>query len=70
MAVCSTVACTMRDGDCDILAKGSNPYSVEETPEGDVRGIFGFAVLLHGYLQGRISPCRCEICAICRLPKS
>ena len=45
--MCSTVACTMRDGDCDILAKGSNPYSVEEALEGDVRGVSGVIVLLH-----------------------
>ena len=49
MAVCSTVACTMCDGDCDIFAKGSNPYSVEETPEGDVCGVSGVIVLLHCY---------------------
>ena len=47
--MCSTVVGTMCDGDCDILAKGSNPYSVEETPEGDVRGVSCFAVLLHRY---------------------
>ena len=47
--MCSTVACAMRDGDCDILAKGSNPYSVEETPEGDVCGVSGVIVLLHSY---------------------
>ena len=70
MAVRSAIACAMRDGNSDILEKGSNTYSVEETPEGDVRGVSGFAVLLHCYLQGRISPCRCEIRAICWLPKS
>ena len=37
----------MRDGYCDILAKGSNSYSVEETSEGDVRGVSGFAFLLN-----------------------
>ena len=47
--MCSTVACAMRDGDCDILAKGSNPYSVEEALEGDVRGVSCFAVLFHRY---------------------
>ena len=49
MAVCSAIACTMRDGDSDIHAKGSNPYSVEETPEGDVCGVSGVIVLLHRY---------------------
>ena len=49
MAVCSAFVGAMRDGDCDILAKGSNPYSVEETPEGDVRGVSGSIVLLHSY---------------------
>ena len=44
------VAGAMRDGDCDILTKGSNPYSVEETVEGDVRGVSGVAVLLNHYL--------------------
>ena len=49
MAVCGAVVGTMCDGDCDILAEGSNPYSVEETPEGDVRGVSGSIVLLHSY---------------------
>ena len=49
MAMCSTIVGTMRDGDCDILAKGSNPYSVEETPEGDVCGVSCVIVLLHRY---------------------
>ena len=39
----------MRYGYCDILAKGSNPYSVEETVEGYVRGVSGVAVLLYRY---------------------
>lgn len=59
--MCSTVACAMRDGDCDIFAKGSNPYSVEEAPEGDVRGVSCFAVLLHGDLQGGDARGRSEI---------
>ena len=37
----------MRDGDSDILTKGSYPYSVEETVEGYVRGVSGVVVLLH-----------------------
>ena len=49
MAVCSTVVGTMRDGDCDIFAKGSNSYSIEETPEGYVCGVSGSIVLLHSY---------------------
>lgn len=56
--MCSTVACAMRDGDCDILAKGSNPYSIEETPEGDVCGVSCVIVLLHGDLQGGDTTCR------------
>lgn len=47
--MCGAVVGTMRDGDCDILAKGSNPYSTEETPEGDVCGVSGVIVLLHSY---------------------
>ena len=47
--MCSTVACAMCDGDCDILAKGSNPYSTEEALEGDVRGVSCVIVLLHSY---------------------
>ena len=47
--MCSTVACTMRNGDCDILAKGSNPYSTEEALEGDVCGVSCVIVLLHRY---------------------
>ena len=47
--MCSTIVGTMRDGDCDILAKGSHPYSVEETPEGNVRGVSCVIVLLHRY---------------------
>ena len=45
--MCSMFASVMRDGYCDILAKGSNPHSVEETSEGDVRGVSGFAFLLY-----------------------
>lgn len=40
-------ACVMRDGYCDIFTKRSNPHSVEETSEGDVRGVSGFAFLLN-----------------------
>ena len=47
--MCSTVVGAMRDGDCDILAKGSNPYSVEEALEGDVCGVSCVIVLLHSY---------------------
>ena len=49
MAVCGTVVGTMCDGDCDILTKGSNSYSIEETPEGYVCGVSGVIVLLHRY---------------------
>lgn len=49
VVICNAVAVAMRDGYRDILAKGSNPYSVEEAPEGDVRGVSGFIVLLHRY---------------------
>ena len=49
MAVCGAVVGAMCDGDCDILAKGSNPYSVEATVEGDVCGVSAVIVLLHGY---------------------
>lgn len=45
MAVCSTIACAMRNGYWDIFAKGSNPNLVEETLEGDVRGVSVFVVL-------------------------
>ena len=44
------VASAMRDGDSDILTKRSDPYSVEKTVEGDVRGVSGVAVLLNHYL--------------------
>ena len=47
MVVRSAVASAMRYGYRDILAKGSNPYSVEEAVEGDVRGVSGVIVLLH-----------------------
>ena len=50
MAVCGAVTGAMRDGYCDILAKGSYPHSVEETSKGYVRGVSGFVVLLHGDL--------------------
>ena len=49
MVMCSAVVGAMRYGNRDILAKGSNPHSVEETVEGDVRGVSGVAVLLHRY---------------------
>ena len=62
--MCSTVACTMRDGDCDIFAKGSNPYSVEETPEGDVCGVSCFAVLFYRNLKRRDNTDKCEVCVI------
>ena len=45
--MCSAVASTMRYGYRDILAKGSNPYSVEKTVEGDVRGVSGVIGLLY-----------------------
>ena len=45
--MCGAVVGTMCDGDCDILAKGSNPYSIEETPEGDVCGVSCTAVLFN-----------------------
>lgn len=45
--MCRIVASVMRDGYCDILAKGSNSHSVEETSEGDVRGVSGFAFLFY-----------------------
>ena len=45
----SVVAGVMRDGYYDILAKASNPYSVDETLEGYVRGVSGVIVLLHRY---------------------
>ena len=59
--MCGAVTGAMRDGYCDILAKGSYPYSVEEASEGDVRGVSGFAVLLHGGLQGGVARGRSEI---------
>ncbi len=52
MAVCSAVAGAMLDGYRDILTKGSNSYSVEETTESDVRGVSNFIVLLHYNLSG------------------
>ena len=48
--MCSTVACAMRNGYLDIFAKWSNPYSVEETSSGDVRGVSCVIVLLHSSL--------------------
>ena len=48
--MCSTVACAMRNGYLDIFAKWSNPHSVEETLEGDVRGVSCVIVLLHSSL--------------------
>ena len=47
--MCSAVAGTMRYGYRDILAKGDHPYSVEEAPESDVRGISGVIVLFYRY---------------------
>ena len=63
--MCSTVVGTMCDGDCDIFAKGSNPYSVEETPEGDVCGVSGVIVLLHRYSKRCTFTYRCEVYAFC-----
>ena len=66
--MCGAVACAMRYGYCDILAKGSNPYSTEEALEGDVCGVPSFAVLLHGGLQGGDARGRSEIRVIWWLP--
>ena len=52
--MCSMFASVMRDGYRDILEKRSNPHSVEDTSEGDVRGVSNFIVLLHYNLSGRL----------------
>ena len=45
--MCSTVACAMRDGDCDILTQGDTSLSIEETLEGVVFGVSCTAVLFN-----------------------
>ena len=67
MAMCSAFVGAMRNGYRDILAKGSNPDSVEETSNGDVRGVSGVAVLLYRYPSRGTSPYRSEIYAVCGL---
>lgn len=67
MAVCGAFVGAMRDGYRDILAKGDYPYSVEETSKGDVRGVFGVAVLLYRYPSRGTSSYRSEVYAFCGL---